>query len=206
MLTIPEIRDKLRALSTSYVPTVSTNYLSGLIELYQQFINPAVPRIQLTPSLHTCLNLKNISQPTGIFTHANIKDQFNIYTKEANNWTGLEFNIDTPPQMISDIQANPGHDMYVIQIQGESPIINNKNALTLVPIIEKSTNKDCTAIIEHQGNHWIIYIRNDDTTYYKLDDLQKPLNDPSIPIPITFDAIETASGGNRLVFAIFKNK
>ena len=99
--------------------------------------------------------------------------------------------------------------MYVIQIQGESPIINNKNALTLVPFIETETKKDCTAIIEHQGNHWIIYVRNDDTTYYKLDDLQKTLKSdliPSIPIPITFDAIETAAGGNRLMFAIFKNK
>ena len=183
----------------------------------RQFSRPhaLVPRIQLTPSLHTCLNLKKISQPTGIFTHANIKDQFNIYTKEAETWTGnsagvpMCVDIDTSDSMIADINANPGHDMYVIQIQGESPIINNKDALTLVPIIEKSTNKDCTAIIEHQGDHWIIYVRNDDTTYYKLDDVQKPLKSdliPSIPIPIPFDAIETAAGGNRLVFAIFKNK
>ena len=212
MLTIPEIRDKLRALLTSYVPTVNTNYLSGLIELYQQFKDPAVPRIQLTSSLHTCLNLKKISLPTGIFNHANIKDQFNIYTKEAVNWTlnsagvPIFVDIDTPQKIITNIQSNTDHDMYVIQIQGESPMINNKNSLALVPIIENATNKDCTAIIEHQGNHWIIYVRNDDTTYYKLDDLQKPLDDPSIPPPIPFDSIETAAGGNRLMFAIFKNK
>ena len=177
-------------------------YLLGLIELYKSFKDSSVSRIPLSgQKVYNYFCLKQNAELSPELILNNLKEDLKYFYSPNSIVPSMQPNLETDLEELKEAEVFNGYIMSLpddtYSHTGITIGPNNTNAMSYIKHIETNASKICTAIIEHQVNHWITYVRKNKTIYYKLDDIATEIPE------VTVQHIQESQ--HKIVLAFFKS-